>query len=43
MKKKKKDYVDKLETMTYDGIIKGTYIESTNNTLKKLSQFLDFL
>ena len=41
--KKKLDYVAKLETMIHDGIIKGTYIETTDNTLKELSRFQDFL
>ena len=26
-----------------DGIIKGTYVETTDNTLKGVSQFQDFL
>ena len=32
---KKSDYVTKLGTMIDDGIMKGTYIETTDNTLKK--------
>ena len=32
---KKLDYVTKLDTMFDDGIMKGTYIETTDNTLKK--------
>ena len=34
---KKSDYVTKLDTMIDDGIIKGTYVETTDNTLKELS------
>ena len=40
---KKSDYVTKLDTMIEDGIIKGTYVETTDNTLKELSWFQDFL
>ena len=40
---KKSDYVTKLDTMIDDGIMKGTYVETTDNTLKELSQFQDFL
>ena len=40
---KKSDYVTKLDTMIDDGIIKGTYVETTDNTLKELSRFHDFL
>ena len=40
---KKSDYVTKLNTMIDDGIMKGTYLETTDNTLKELSQFQDFL
>ena len=40
---KKSDYVTKLDTMIDDGIIKGTYVETTDNTLKELSRFQDFL
>ena len=29
--------------MIDEGIMKGTYVETTNNTLKELSQFQDFL
>ena len=32
---KQSDYVTKLGTMIDDGIMKGTYIETTDNTLKK--------
>ena len=34
---KESDYVTKLDTMIDDGIMKDTYVESTNNTLKELS------
>ena len=40
---KKSDYVTKLDIMIDDGIIKGTYVETTDNTLKELSRFQDFL
>ena len=40
---KKSDYVTKLDTMIDDGIRKGTYVETTDNTLKELSRFQDFL
>ena len=40
---KKSDYVFKLNTMINDGIMKGTYEETTDNKLKELSQFQDFL
>ena len=40
---KKSDYVTKLDTMIDDGIMKGTYVETTDNTLKELSRFQDFL
>ena len=33
---KKSDYVTKLDTMIHDGITKGTYIETTETTLKDL-------
>ena len=39
---KKSDYVTKLDTMIDDGIIKGTYVETTDNMLKELSRFQDF-
>ena len=39
---KKSDYVTKLDTMIDDGIMKGTYVETTDNTLKELSRFKDF-
>ena len=37
------DYVTKLDTMIDDGIMKGTFVETTDNTLKELSRFQDFL
>ena len=40
---KKSDYVTKLDTTIDGGIIKGTYVETTDNMLKKLSRFQDFL
>ena len=40
---KKSDYVTKLNTSIEDGIMKGTYVETTDNILKELSQFKDFL
>ena len=41
---KKSDYVTKLDTMIDDGIIKGSYVETTtDNTLKELSRFQDFI
>ena len=40
---KKSDYVTKLDTMIDSGIMKGTYIETTVNTLKELSRFEDIL
>ena len=40
---KKSDYVTKLDTMIDDGIVKGTYLETTGNTLKEPSRFQDFL
>ena len=40
---KKSDYVTNLDTMIDDGIMKSTYIETTDNTLKELLQFQDFL
>ena len=36
-------YVTKLDPMTDDSIMKGTYVETTDYTLKKLSRFQDFL
>ena len=39
---KKADQVTKLDTMIDDGIMKGTYVETTDNTLKKLSRFQAF-
>ena len=40
---KKSHYVSKLDTMIDDGIMKGTYLETTDNTIKELSQFQDIL
>ena len=40
---KKSDYVTKLHTMFDDAIMKVTYVETTDNTLKELSRFQDFL
>ena len=40
---KKSDYVTKLDTIIDDGIMKGTYVETTDNTLKELTEFQDFL
>ena len=40
---KKSDHVTKLDTMINDGIMKGTYLETTDNMLKELSRFQDFL
>ena len=40
---KKSDYVTNLDTMIDDGIMKSTYKETTDNTLKELLQFQDFL
>ena len=41
---KKSDYVTKLDIMIDGGIMKeGTCVETTDNTLKELSQFQDFL
>ena len=40
---KKSDYLTKLDTMIDNDIMKGTYVETTDNTLKELSQFQDFL
>ena len=40
---KKSDYVTKLDTMIDDGIMKSTHAETTDNTLKELSRFQDFL
>ena len=33
---KKSDHVTKLDTMIDDDIIKGTYVKTTDNTLKEL-------
>ena len=40
---KRSDYVTELGTMINDGIMKGTYIETTVNTLKELWQSQGFL
>ena len=40
---KKSDYVNELETVINDGIIKGNYVETTDKTLKELLQFQDSL
>ena len=37
------DYATKLDTIINDGIMKDTYIETTDNFLKELSRFQDFL
>ena len=33
---KKSDYVTKLDTKIDDGILKGTYVKTADNTLKEL-------
>ena len=40
---KKSDYATKLGTMIDDDIMKGTYVENADNTLKKLSLVHEFL
>ena len=40
---RKSDYVTKLNTMIDDGIMKGTYVKTTDNTLKELPRCQDFL
>ena len=40
---KKPDYITKLDSMIDDGIMRSTYVETTDNTLKELSRFQDFL
>ena len=40
---KKSDYITKLGTMINDSIKKGTYLETTDNTLKELSRFQESL
>lgn len=40
---KKSDYVNELETVINDGVIKENYVETTDNTLKELLQFQDSL
>ena len=39
---KTSDYVTKLDTMTDDGIIKGTDLETTDSMLKDYSDFRTF-
>ena len=39
---KKSDYVTKLDTIIDEGIMKGTYVETTDNALKELSRFQNF-
>ena len=40
---KKSDYITKLDTMIDDGVMQGTYVETTDNTLKELWWFQDLL
>ena len=40
---KKSYYVTKLDTLIDDGIMKGTYVKTTDDKLTELSQFQDFL
>ena len=40
---KKSDYATKLDTMINDSCMKGTYVETTGNTLRGLLRFQDFL
>ena len=40
---KKSDYATKSDTMVNDGIMKNSNIDTTDNTLKELSQFHYFL
>ena len=40
---KKSDYVTKLDNTINDSIMKGTCLETTDNTLRELLQFQDFL
>ena len=40
---KKLDYATKSDTMIDYGIMRGTYVETTDNTLKELSLFQDIL
>ena len=40
---KKSYYVTKLDTLIDDGIMKGTYVKTTDDKLTELSQFHDFL
>ena len=40
---KESDYVTRLDTMIDGGIMKGTYIETTENMLKELLRFQGFL
>ena len=37
------DDITKLDTMIDDSIMKGTYVQTTDNTLKELSRFQDLL
>ena len=37
------DYIGKLETMIHEGILKGTYEFTEDNTLSDLKRFQDFL
>ena len=39
----KKDYIDKLQTMIDDGVKRGVYTPTTDNTLDDLRHFRDFL
>ena len=40
---KKSYYVTKLDTLIDDGIMKGTYVKTTDDKLTERSQFQDFL
>ena len=40
---KKSDNLTKLDTMIDNGVMKGIYIETTDNTLKELFRYHDFL
>ena len=40
---KKSDNLTKLDTMIDNGVMKGIYIETADNTLKELSRYHDFL
>ena len=39
----KTDYIDKLENIVKEGIDKGTYTLTENNTIKDLKNFNEFL